>query len=369
MKILYTITKANWGGAQRYVFDMANAMKAEGHEVVVFSGEPGLLTERLTEAGITVVTSESLGKEISLTRELQAFRELYSYIQDFRPDVIHANSSKAGLALLAGRILRVKHLVFTVHGFAFNEERPWYVRLALWKVYYLTFMLATDIICVSHALKRQAHYMLGTNYKTRVIHNGVAPFFQKSRDEARLTLIPRLPDGRYIGTIAELHPVKQLDVLIRAWKDVRAHTSDATLLVLGEGEDRSRLEGLIHELELHEHVHLLGHVPEASSHLPLFELFVLPSRSEGLGYVVLEAGLAHVPVVATRVGGIPEIISKHTLGTLVPSGDEIALTKAIIRYLEDPTLGKDHADALHEYIETRFNMERMIRATSLLYED
>lgn len=369
MKILYTITKANWGGAQRYVFDMACAMKTEGHEVVVFSGEPGLLTKRLLETGITVVTSKSLGKEISLERELQAFRELYSYIKEFRPDVIHANSSKAGLALLAGRLLRVKHLLFTAHGFAFNEERPWYVRIALWKVYYLTFILATNIICVSHALKRQAHYMLGTNFKTRVIHNGIAPFPLKSPLEARIQLIPKLPDGRYIGTIAELHPIKQLDVLIRSWKNVRAHTPDATLLILGEGEDRSRLEGIIHELDLDECVHLLGHVPDASSYLPLFELFVLPSRSEGLGYVVLEAGLAHVPVVATRVGGVPEIISKHTLGTLVPQGNEGALTKAIIRYLDDPTLEKDHADALQEYVEIRFSMERMIKATSLLYEN
>lgn len=369
MKILYTITKANWGGAQRYVFDLASAMKDEGHEVVVFSGEPGLLTKRLEEAGITVVTSTFLGKEISLAREINAFRELYAYVQTFRPDVIHANSSKAGLALLAGRLLRVKRLIFTVHGFAFNEERPWYARIALWKVYYLTFILATHIICVSHALKRQAHYMLGTNYKTRVIHNGIAPFPLQSPVDARIALIPKVPDGRYIGTIAELHPIKQLDVLIRSWKDVRAHVPEANLLILGEGEDRSRLEGIIHELGLHESVYLLGHISEASSYLSLFELFVLPSRSEGLGYVVLEAGLAHVPVVATRVGGIPEIISKHSLGTLVPSGNQEALTRAILRYLDDPTLEKDHADALQEYVETRFNMARMIKATSLLYQD
>lgn len=367
MKILYTITKANWGGAQRYVFDLALAMKREGHDVLVFCGEPGALSSRLEEEGIRVVTSNALGKRISLKKEIEAFKELYTLIQEFKPNVIHANSSKAGLSLLAGRLLLVRRLVFTVHGFAFNEERPWHVRLLMWALYYLSFILATHIICVSHTLKHQALYMVGTRYKTRVIHNGIAPFTLADPTTARITLIPKLPDGRFVGTIAELHPIKQLDVLIRAFVQVVKEVPSATLLILGEGEDRSRLEALIHELSLHDRVYLLGHIPNAATYLSLFEVFVLPSRSEGLGYVVLEAGLAHVPVVASRVGGIPEIISKHSLGTLVPPGNEEALAKGILRYLTDTTLAKDHADALQEYVETRFTMERMVKITSTLY--
>jgi glycosyltransferase involved in cell wall biosynthesis len=100
LRILYAITKANWGGAQRYVFDLAQAAKAAGHEVLVVSGAEGALTERLRGAGIETRAIASLGRDVKLVAEVRAFGSLLSIIREYRPDVIHGNSSKAGL--LAG---------------------------------------------------------------------------------------------------------------------------------------------------------------------------------------------------------------------------------------------------------------------------
>ncbi len=132
MKILYIITKSNWGGAQRHVYDLALAMKSRGHEVKVALGGEGLLKTKLEAAGIFTYTIAALGRDISVGRDAGSFKEIFSVIKSQRPDVLHLHSPKAaGMGALAGRLLRIKNIVMTVHGFTFNEDRPIHERLAI----------------------------------------------------------------------------------------------------------------------------------------------------------------------------------------------------------------------------------------------
>src|SRR3989338_9863030 len=136
-KILYVITKGNWGGSQRYLFDMATSLPKNKFDVKVAIGEGGLLKERLLENGIKVISIPALQRDISVMKEIRSFVSLYKIFRTSpRPDVVHLNSSKASaLGALAARIAGVPRIVFTAHGWPFKEDRPWVIK---WLIYAAT---------------------------------------------------------------------------------------------------------------------------------------------------------------------------------------------------------------------------------------
>lgn len=372
LRVLYVVTKANWGGAQRYVYDIAVAAKAAGHEVLVVSGAPGPLTARLTDAGVTTTIITTMERDIRLKGEWQSFKDLVRIVRDFRPDVLHANSSKAGgLGALAGRVAGVGRIVFTSHGWAYNEKRPLWQKVVIGLFHYATVLMAHKTICVSYGLLLDASWMPFVGKRFSVIHNGIAPVPLKSREEARALLAPDLvaeyPNALWVGTIAELHPTKGLDILIEAFGHLAYEYPDAVLVIAGDGSEWPHLAKLIQIYDQPKRIVLAGFVPDAVTALPAFDLFVLPSRSEALGYVLLEAGTAELPVIATRVGGIPEIIEDGVTGRLVPKEDVSELTDAMLELLTDPR-GRDHLGAaLKAKVAREFSTESMVRGTLATY--
>ncbi|HEX5774755.1 MAG TPA: glycosyltransferase [Candidatus Paceibacterota bacterium] len=365
-RILYVITKANWGGAQRYVYDLATGAERNGYEVAVAYGEDGPLRTRLAAAGIRTIPVR-MRNEASLFALRNAYRSLLPVFAQERPDIVHLNSSLAGAAgAAAARAASIRRILFTAHGWAFNEDRPLWQKAILWAAHYATVLLSDATICVSEAMRRDARTMPFVQRRLHVIHNGVADMVGLGREQARAKLAPDLSEDRWIGTIAELHPTKQLHVLIEAFGRL-ASTPRLVLVIMGEGTERARLEALIKELELGERVRLVGHVASAADHLSAFDVFVLPSRSEGLGYAVLEAGLARLPVFASRVGGIPEIIIHEKTGILVPSGDVSALADALSSGLAEPDRLAALGASLRERVLGEFSLERMISDTLALY--
>lgn len=366
-RILYVITKANWGGAQRYVYDLALGAQRRGYEVAVAYGTEGELTQKLEAAGIPTYHIEGMGRDIKLGSDFRALLELYRLMRTLRPTVVHSNSSKAGgLAALAARLSGIRRIVFTAHGWAFNEDRPSWQRALIWFMHYLTVLLSHTTICVSHAARRDASSMPFVQRTLHVIHNGIGTHTLLSRDEARVRLAPQFSTTTWIGTIAELHPTKQLHVLIEAFQQLSSQ-SNLSLVIMGEGQERIRLETLIQSHDLEARVRLVGHVADASSYLSALDIFVLPSRSEGLGYVILEAGQAGLPVVASRVGGIPEVIEDGSTGLLVPPGNTDALTKALEALLSDSERSRSYGEALRERVRKEFSLEDMLTSTLSFY--
>ncbi len=364
-RILYVITKANWGGAQRYVYDLAIAAREAGWEAIVATGSEGELSRRLVETGIRVETIVGLGRDIRLKDDIRAFHSLLGLMREIRPTVVHSNSSKAGgLAALAARISGVHRIIFTAHGWAFNEDRKGHQKAVIWLLHYLTVLLSHRTICVSEAMRNDARSMPLLQKKFGVIHNGIGASTLLPREEARHRLAPGLSTPLWVGTIAELHPTKQLHILMRAF----AKTADCSLVIMGDGEERTRLEALALRLQITERVHFLGHVENASSYLAALDIFVLPSRSEGLGYVLLEAGMAGLPVIATNVGGIPEVIQDNETGILVRSGDVDELASGIGTLLADPALRMQLGSALKKRVMEKFSKTEMIEKTFSRYD-
>ncbi len=368
-RILYVITKANWGGAQRYVYDMALGAQALGHSVLVISGTKGVLTDRLTQAGIPVHTIQSMQRDIKLIGEWNSFKELLVQIRSFAPDIIHGNSSKAGgLAACAGRIARVPTIIFTAHGWAFNENRPWWQRAVIALFHFFAVFLSHTTICVSDAVHRQAAWMPFVQRKLRTVHVGIDPTELKQKTEAREHLAPELvkefPDALWVGALAELHHTKGLDVLIKSFS---AAPQDAVLVLIGDGQEWGHLQKLIQIGDASDRIVLAGFVPDAASYLSAFDIFVLPSRSEALGYALLEAGAASLPSIASRVGGIPEVVKDTESGILVAPEDMHALTDAITLLCENEPLRESLGKALHERVNRVFTKEKMLRETFALY--
>lgn len=371
-RILYVITKASWGGAQRYVFDLAQASRDAGHEVLVVSGSEGALTERLQESGIKTRTISAMKRDISLMNEIRSFKMLLAIIEEFKPDTLHGNSSKAGaLASVAGRMKGIRSIIFTAHGWAFNEGRPLWQKAVIGLLHYATVLLAHKTICVSRAIRQDALWMPFVAKRFFIIHNGIASLEFLSKKEARARISPELahgfPTAHWIGSIAELHPTKGLDTLVEAFAAIAHELPSTVLVIMGDGSEWAKLQKLVQIYDLPDRVVLTGFVKDAATHLNALDVFVLPSRSEALGYALLEAGTASLPAIGTRVGGIPEVLEDGVTGLLVPPGKSIALSQALTQLLTDEVLRNRLGTALHDKVRDDFSLDSMQEKTLALY--
>ena len=368
-KIIIGITKGSWGGAQKYVFDIANELHTKKVPVSVLVGERGDLTEKLESKGIIVHCVENMGRDVKLLSEIGVLWNIFKILHKEKPGVLHTNSSKMGaLGSIAGRFTGIPKIIFTAHGWAHVEERPLWQQFIIKSIHYVTVLLSHKTIAVSKIVKSQMASSL-ISKKIEVIHNGVenVKFIKKEEALSFLDVATRgeLRGCKYIvGTISELHKNKGLGYAIEATKYMPTGTC---LAIIGEGEKREELENLISKQKLNNKVMLLGHIQKASSYLKAFDIFFLSSIKEGLPYTILEAGMAQLPVVATAVGGIPEIIEDLESGLLVQSRNPKEIGAAIRFLEENKRKTKEMAVSLQKKVKQEFSKEKMLTQTIKLY--
>ncbi|MBU0546384.1 glycosyltransferase family 4 protein [Patescibacteria group bacterium] len=387
-KILFVITQGVWGGAQRYVFDLATGLGAKDWEVFVAVGEPSGrrdLQEKLVACNaqrvtcnVKVVDLKYLVREISPWHDLLAVFELKKLYRDIKPDVVHLNSSKAGIIgsiakLFTGYTLHVTRrafhatLAYTVHGWVFNEPLPsWKITLYVW-LEKMTAKLKDKIIVLSpqdfEAGKnagipegKMVIVPLGiimpekiltkdeARGKIKALRDSSATFFSARNDNEGgsdgIASSPALRAPRndiWVGAIANLYKTKGLDVLVEAIHripDQVRNDKRICCFIIGEGPERNSLENLIKEYNLQNVVHLVGCIENASELLPAFDLFMLPSRKEGLPYVILEAMSQNIPIISTNVGGIPSLVEDKKTGLLVDPERPDLLSETILYALD-----------------------------------
>ncbi len=249
-KILYVITKSNWGGAQKYVYELATSLPKDKFEAAVVLGGNGILAAKLQEAGIRVINLKNLEKEINIFKELSVLFDLIKIFRQEKPDVIHLNSSKiGGLGALAGRIAGVPKIIFTAHGFAHNEDHSAPVRLALFLLSYLTILLSHKTIVINQRELEEMQKLPFIKNKLQLIYIGLR--------QKEITKIGKETGSAIaIGTISELTKNKGLEYAIRAVS--RLKNKNINFTIIGEGDERKELEKLIGNLNLTENVQLLG---------------------------------------------------------------------------------------------------------------
>ncbi len=386
-KILFCITKSNWGGAQRYVYDLATGIPREKYEVVVVLGGNGRLKEKLGAAGVRTICVNALQRDVGMAKDISSFFKLIKIFRKEKPDIIHLNSSKmGGIGGLAGRIVGVKKIIFTAHGWAYNEERNFLQKITIAIMHFITVALSHITIAVSERAKEQFKSSGLMKDKIIVIRNGIGEIEFVEKEKARREFMEiRLPqteklkeiiksESLWVGTISELHRNKGLRYAIEAIgrlsknKNENVNIKKVIFIIMGEGEERKNLEQIIKNNNLEDSVFLVGNVENAPSYLKALDIFTLTSITEALPYAILEAGKAGVPIIASNVGGISEIIDDMKSGILVHPKRPKEIGSAI-EYLEShPDKKENFSVLLKEKIGKEFNLDKMLRKTVNLYQ-
>lgn len=299
-------------------------------------------------------------------------------MRSFNPDIVLCVSSKAGfIGARAAYGLRQSHpdlkVIYRIGGWSFNDPvSAWKRRL------YLTMERLSarwkDIIVVNNSHDLDQAHAVGIRPRERVIriYNGIDPFLELSeRATARSFISSRIPEQyrpgaatRLVGTIANFYPAKDIPTLIAAAARMQG---DVRFVVIGDGPQRVELERLIADYELAKTFFLVGRVTDAARLLTAFDVFVLPSAKEGFPWALLEAMAAKVPVVATRVGAVPEMLEHRVSGLIVKPRDPEMLARAITELLGNERLGQELAIRAHQQVITRFTLREMISQYEKLF--
>lgn len=335
-KLLFLVTQSTWGGgAQRYVYDLASRLSSD-FTITVGAGEgDGSLLDKVSELGLSTHYFPYLKRAVHPYYDLVALGQFKKFFTHHSFDIVHLNSSKTGVLLSpVAAHAKIPKIIYTAHGFVFNEPlSP--IKKALYRAAERRTSRYKDaIICVSDFDRTSAiQFCIAPHEKLITIHNGIdadATSF-KTKQEAQ-SLLNIDPSWYVFGTIANFYPTKGLRYFIEACALLKP--SPAThIVIIGDGEERPLLESLIIKYNLSHNVHLIGSRHAASTLMRAFDVFVMPSVKEGLPYAILEALAAHLPIIATRVGGIPEIIYNDDSHILVPPADPLALSRALAHML------------------------------------
>ncbi len=339
--VLHIITRASWGGAQRYVYDVATDTKE--YIQAVATQPTGPLVDELRKEGVTVYRLLHARRSILPLHDLSTLFSLISLLRRVKPDVVHLHSSKMGLiGGIACRIVGIKKIIFTIHGWPYNEKRPKVILFIFKILSLLTLMCVHKAIAVSKAVARDRPFGMFREKITQIYLAIQIPKY-KEREKARDVLLHKTQitetEGLILfGIIGELTKNKGHDVLFRAFKEVHNLYPEAKLICIGNGSLLPNLHTLARELNLNNDIAWIHNLNEAALFMKAFDVIITSSYTEALGYAQLEAGLACRTRVATNVGGLPEIIHHGVNGLLVPREDSHALASALITCIENKDL-------------------------------
>jgi glycosyltransferase involved in cell wall biosynthesis len=357
-----------WAGAEVHLLALLTCLvRLDRFECSVILFNEGRLAEELRKLPLSVsVISEKRHNPIVI-----AYR-LAKIFRQGRPDIVHTHKYKDSiLATMVARCVGVPHVIRVVHGMPepFNGLRN--VNMSLYTMVdrFVISRLVAGIIAVSSDIEQALMRTYGTARVVR-IHNGIdldvvqvrTPRSDKRKEwnfTDRVTLL---------GTVGRLVPVKGHAVLLEALQILQRSNRTMNLLIVGEGPLRGQLEAEVRRLGLEEFVRFAGHQVDSYDFINMMDVFVLPSLHEGIPMVLLEALALQRPVVATRVGGIPEVIEHGRTGLLAEPSDASSLARLIQRMVEDSPMAVSIGKAGRARVEEEFTARTMAEKTAKLYE-
>jgi len=361
MKILHIILSLNVGGAERMVSDfIRNDHSGDCQHVVCCLDSVGVFGEELIGQGIKVVhISRRPGKDWRLIFKLARF------ICKEKIDIVHTHGETpwfyGALATKLVLTTRVK-CITTIHGYG-GGDRTSVSDYKLWK---FLAKLTAKIVVVADNLRIE---MVNSGFLPRqvmTILNGVDPQQVIENRQTRKSWGLTAHDF-VIGIVARLSPIKNHQLLFRAVKTLVQEQSAVKLLVVGDGPERSTLEALAQKLDLNDHIVFCGEQAQVHEFYPLFDVFVLPSLSEGISMTLLEAQAAKVPVVASAVGGNCEIIRDNETGLLFPTGDVDGLFQCLNKLYQSTNFRTKLATNGFNRVSDKFNIQGMIQQYLQIY--
>jgi glycosyltransferase involved in cell wall biosynthesis len=383
-KVLHIITRLDMGGSAQNTLLSCLGLEPALYPVTLVKGstEESSMTreeiERLEQdlavlrrQGVGVITIPTLVRRISPWHDLRAFLAILRHLCRLRPDIVHTHTSKAGLlGRLAAWLARVPVVVHTPHGHVFYGH----FGLTLSRFFLLVERMLSRITNHLVALtpgEAEDYVDLGVMppHKISVIPSGIdlRRFLGARVDRLSKRRELGLPSAALtVGFVGWLLPIKGVSFLVRAMPDILARHPESFLVLVGKGDHEATLRSLTDSLGLNGRVLFLGWRPDVEEILPCLDLLVLPSLNEGMGRVVLEAMAAGVPIVASRVGGVPDLVWDGQNGLLVPPADSGALKRAICQLFRDEPRRR-RMGAKGKEICGQYSVESMVNQISDLY--
>jgi len=377
IRILHVITRMDVGGSTDDVVMTVTRLPRGEFAQGIVSGltlePPPRLPETLAAAGVPWETVPSLRRNVHPAADLRALGRVWRAVRAARPDVVHTHTSKAGfIGRLAARLAGVRRIVHTPHGHIFQG----YFAPAATRAFIAMERVAarfTERITVLTDAEAAQHLALGIGRPEQFVTIPSGVDLAQARGGAagapqvrRALGIPA--DAPLLGTVSRLVPVKGLIHLVAAIPEILRRCPRAHLALAGDGEERELLAAQAAALSVADRVHFLGFRDDVPAVIGALDLFVLPSLNEGLGKVLVAAMALGVPIVATKVGGVPEVVEDGRQGLLVPPADPAALAKAAITLLEDRAAAAAMGAAGRARAE-RFSADVMLARLAALYRN
>ena len=380
VRIMRVIARLNMGGPALHVSYLAAGLVEQGYETTLVSGTLARGESSMAFVadglGVRVLPLAELGREISPIRDIIAATKLARLIRQERPQILHTHTAKAGTigrlaALLAGPA-RPAVVVHTFHG---HVLRGYFdpVRTAAFRLLEKGLArVSTALIAVSPEVRDDLVRMgvapaskfvvirLGIELEQRV--HAQPGLREESRRQLGVT-----PDRFLVGWVGRMTGVKRVDDVLLGFARLREQGIDAVLCLIGDGPDREGMELRAHELGVIRHCLFLGYQEEVAPYYAAFDAVMLPSANEGTPVSVIESLAAGCPVVATRVGGVPDVVNENEDGFLVEMGDVQALGDRLADLARDPELCRRMGEAGRSRILERYAVDRLIGDVDELY--
>lgn len=361
MKALFLTTHLNTGGITSYLMTVAAGLRENGHQVwIVSSG--GNTEESFRSMGVTLVTMPIKTKSELSWRIYAALKPIADLIHREKIDVIHAHTR---ITQVMGYFLQRRTgcaFITTCHGFF----KPRFFRriFPCW---------GQRVIAISKAVEDHlVHDFRVPKERVVLVESGVdtKQFYVASLNEKQSIRNKfRFTNEKLIGMVARFSEVKGQDILIRAAPLIFQAIPNARILLIGEGKTEGELRSLVAELRLEEKVLFYPIVNRTQEVLGMLDVFVMPSRQEGLGLSVMEAQAAGLAVVASNVGGLPTLVKDGHTGYLFSSGSESELAKKIVRLLNDSEGAQRMGHAARENVLAEHSAERMVGQIEGIYRE
>ncbi|MDO8559309.1 MAG: glycosyltransferase [bacterium] len=386
-KILFLVTQSEMGGAQKYIYEVTKVL-SEKYEILVAAGGEidGELFQKLKDTETRSLYVSQMRRTPWPWQVIFAVKEIHGLLKKERPDVLFLCSTTAGLlGSVASFLYKLNakrytlKTIYRIGGWAFRDPRSSWKN---WLIFWAEKLTARfkDLIIVNseYDWRIAVEKKIVSPEKIIKIYNGldIDSLNFLSKEEARTSLaelstanLAVLSSAKIIGCVANFYKTKGLEYLIGAFDFLMSdfpRKSDIKLFIIGDGKLRPQLEAQIKKHGLENNVILAGRMADAYRYLKAFDIFVLPSLKEGFPWVILEAMAAELPIVATNVGALPEIIDNGLNGCLAKPSNRQELAEKIKWLLEHPQEAKIMGIEAKLKLVKKFSLRRMVEETEKL---
>jgi glycosyltransferase involved in cell wall biosynthesis len=382
VRILRLIARLNLGGPALHVSYLSHGLASRGYSTTLVSGRlaPGedSMAFAAEELGVDVVTLPGLQREISPLHDAVAIGRLVREIRRVRPHILHTHTAKAGTvgrlaALLAGSAAP-PIVVHTFHGHVLRGYFGPLKTRAFLETERLLARRTTRLVAVGPEVRdelvalgvapteRFSVIRLGIDLRGRVLPGD-------AEREAQRRALGLPPDRFVVGWIGRMTPIKRIRDVLDAFAGLRRRGVDASLLLVGDGPDRAEAERRARELGIAAGTIFAGYQRDVAPYYGVLDALLLPSANEGTPVVAMEALAARKPVVATRVGSVPDVVSDGEDGFLVPVGDVEQLASSLERLARDNELRTRFGDTGRARVLDRYDVGRLVDDTDRLYRE